>query len=81
MAITSVSSDEPDNAGGDGNTINDIVIAGDCKSVQLRKERMGSGNGRVYTITLTVTDSGGNTSYCNGDSHRAAVTKRIGCGG
>jgi len=60
VKVASVSSDEPDNSGGDGNTINDIVIAGDCKSVQLRAERIGSGNGRVYTITLTVTDSSGN---------------------
>ena len=62
VKIASVSSDEPDNGGSDGNTINDIVIAGDCESVQLRKERMGSGNGRVYTITLKVTDSSGNVS-------------------
>ena len=60
LVITSVSSDEPDNAGSDGNTINDIVIAGDCKSVQLRAERMGGGNGRVYTITFSVTDASGN---------------------
>ena len=62
MQITSVTSDEPDNGGGDGNTINDIVIAADCKSVQLRSERMGSGNGRVYTITFKVTDASGNVS-------------------
>ena len=62
VRIASVSSDEPVNANGDGNTINDIVIAPDCKSVQLRAERMGDGNGRVYTITLSVTDASGNTS-------------------
>ena len=62
VRIASVTSDEPDNSGGDGNTINDIVIASDCKSVQLRSERMGSGNGRVYTITFKVTDASGNTS-------------------
>jgi hypothetical protein len=60
VKIASVSSDEPDNSSGDGNTINDIVIAGDCKSVQLRAERIGNGNGRVYTITLKVTDADGN---------------------
>jgi hypothetical protein len=59
--ITRVTSDEPNNSGGDGNTTNDIVIAADCKSVQLRAERMGGKNGRVYTITLSVTDSAGNT--------------------
>jgi hypothetical protein len=62
VKIASVSSDEPDNSGGDGNTINDIVIAANCKSVQLRSERMGDGNGRVYTITFKVTDASGNVS-------------------
>jgi len=62
VRIASVSSDEPDNSGGDGNTTNDIVIAADCKSVQLRSERMGGGNGRVYTITFNVTDASGNVS-------------------
>ena len=62
--IVSVSSDEVDNSKnyGDGNTINDIVISQDCKSVYLRKERQGSGNGRVYTITLGAIDGSGNTS-------------------
>jgi hypothetical protein len=62
VVISSVSSDEPENTAGDGNTLNDIVIAGDCQSVQLRSERLGNGNGRVYTITFAVTDSNGNTS-------------------
>ena len=62
VVISSVSSDEPENGSGDGNTLNDIVIAGDCKSVQLRAERQGRGNGRVYTITFSVTDSEGNVS-------------------
>lgn len=62
VRITSVTSDEPENSGGDGNTLNDIVIAADCKSVQLRSERMGNGNGRVYTITFKVTDASGNVS-------------------
>jgi hypothetical protein len=62
VRITKVTSDEPEDAAGngDGNTNNDIVIAGDCKSVQLRAERDGNGNGRVYTITLQVTDASGN---------------------
>ena len=65
--ILSVGSDEVDNAKnyGDGNTINDIVISQDCKSVYLRKERQGSGNGRVYTITLGAVDGSGNTSTTN----------------
>jgi hypothetical protein len=60
--IVSVSCDEEENAtgNGDGNTMNDIVIANDCKSVQVRAERQGSGNGRIYTIHVKLTDPGGN---------------------
>jgi len=63
VIIANVTSDEPEDAqgGGDGNTTNDIVIANDCKSVQLRSERQGSGNGRVYTIHLSLSDGNGNT--------------------
>jgi hypothetical protein len=41
VIIPRVTSDEPENSGGDGNTSADIVIAPDCKSLQLRAERMG----------------------------------------
>ena len=44
---------------GDGNTKEDIVIAANCKSLQLRAERADVGNGRVYTTTLRVTDAVG----------------------
>src|SRR5262249_11931407 len=60
VKLSMVTSDEPDSGTGQGNTTNDIVIAGDCKSVQLRAERSGNGNGRVYTITLKVADASGN---------------------
>jgi len=60
VKILSASSDEPDDADADGSTINDIVIAVDCHSVQLRSERKGNGNGRVYTVTFKVTDASGN---------------------
>jgi len=60
VVIEKVTSDEIENGNGDGNTTNDIVIAANCKSVQLRSEREGSGNGRVYTITFMTTDSHGN---------------------
>lgn len=62
VVIEKVTSDETENGNGDGNTMNDIVIAADCKSVQLRAERDGGGNGRVYTITFRLRDASGNTT-------------------
>jgi hypothetical protein len=62
VVIDHVTSDEIENGNGDGNTINDIVIASNCRSVQLRSERDGGGNGRVYTITFRLTDTHGNTT-------------------
>ncbi|MGI8735493.1 MAG: HYR domain-containing protein [Pyrinomonadaceae bacterium] len=61
VVISQVSSDELEDGPADGSTVNDMVIAANCKSVQLRAERQASGNGRVYTITFKVTDAGGNT--------------------
>lgn len=70
VQIAQVTSDEVDDAPGnsDGNTINDIVIAADCRSVKLRAERDGNRNGRVYTITLRLRDAAGN---------EATATKQI----
>jgi len=62
VVIAQVTSDETENGNGDGNTANDIVIGADCKSVQLRAERDGGGNGRVYRITFRVRDTAGNTT-------------------
>jgi len=59
VVIEVATSDEPDDDLGDGNTSDDIVIGADCRSVQLRAERAGTGDGRVYTVTLRVRDSGG----------------------
>ncbi len=63
VKIVKVTSDEDEdaNGGGDGNTTDDMVIASDCKSVDLRKERQGNGNGRVYTIHMEIDDGNGNT--------------------
>jgi hypothetical protein len=66
--FTCCSSDEPDNGGGDGNTENDCVILDD-RSVNVRAERAGGGNGRVYTLRFTVTDDANNTS-----EHTCAVS-------
>jgi hypothetical protein len=59
--ITSISSDEPEdaNGNGDGRTTGDIVITG-SSSFEIRAEREGRGNGRVYTVNFTVTDAVGN---------------------
>ncbi|MBI5648445.1 MAG: hypothetical protein HY962_16060 [Ignavibacteriae bacterium] len=63
VVITSVTSDEPENANGngDGNTVDDIVITSNCQQVYLRKERAGGGNGRVYTVHLALTDASNQT--------------------
>jgi hypothetical protein len=42
----------------------DAVII-DAHHVSLRAERLGGGTGRIYTITITATDSHGNTSRAN----------------
>ena len=77
VVISQVTSDELENSSGDGNTLNDIVIAADCKSVQLRAERDGNGDGRVYTITFKVTDSSGNVGTARA---RVVVPKSQGSG-
>jgi len=60
VRIKVVSSDEAITGGGSGNTAKDIIISGDGKSVQLRAERAGTGNGRVYKIVIEAIDNSGN---------------------
>ncbi|MBA3297743.1 MAG: hypothetical protein H0U19_12495 [Acidobacteria bacterium] len=60
-AVTAISSDEPVNGTGDGDTEPDWAIASP-HAVSLRSERAGTGDGRVYTITITATDTAKNTS-------------------
>lgn len=60
----SVTSNEPDNGDGDGDTINDIVIIDDV-SFQLRAERAGGGTGRIYTVTYEATDDCGNSTIAS----------------
>jgi hypothetical protein len=59
--ITTVTSSEPDNGLGDGDTAGDIAITGPL-TLQLRAERAAKGAGRTYTITVLVTDASGNSS-------------------
>jgi hypothetical protein len=57
--IVGVTSDEPAGHGKEGD---DILIADDGASVQLRAARDGSGDGRVYTIFATAADDDGNAT-------------------
>jgi uncharacterized repeat protein (TIGR01451 family) len=57
----SVSSNEPINGTGDGDTAPDWEIV-DAHRVRLRAERAGAGAGRIYTITVTCRDGAGASS-------------------
>ena len=59
LTLVSVTSNEPDNVKGDGNTTNDIEILSDTM-FRLRAERSGKGQGRIYTITYGAEDASGN---------------------
>jgi endo-1,4-beta-xylanase len=65
IVLKSITSNEPDNGKGDGNTINDIqgaTIGTLDTDFILRAERSSKGTGRIYTITYTITDAAGNQS-------------------
>ncbi len=59
--VLSVTSNEPINGTGDGDTAPDWVVIDD-HHVKLRAERAGNGNGRIYTIKITSTDDCGNVA-------------------
>ena len=64
--LESITSDEPDNGKGDGNTIGDIAEADTGTTdieFKLRSERSGKGDGRKYTIIYRATDSAGNAAW------------------
>ncbi|MFC3550042.1 reprolysin-like metallopeptidase [Lysobacter cavernae] len=61
--LTALVSDEPDNGTGDGDTVNDIqgaMFHTPDLDFSLRSERVGSGDGRVYTATYTAQDGSQN---------------------
>ncbi len=59
--IVSISSNQPINGNGDGNTSPDWVITGPL-TADIRAERAG-GDDRVYTITIQSTDFSGNSAF------------------
>jgi hypothetical protein len=64
--VLAVSSNEPINGTGDGNTSPDWQIVDD-HHVQLRAERAGNGSGRIYTVNIT----------CTNDTNKLSSTKTL----
>ena len=61
--VVSVASNEPERGPGSGNHAPDWIIGQDGQSLALRAERSGRNkNGRIYTVTIATTDTGGNTT-------------------
>ena len=70
--LVSITSNEPDDGLGDGDTAGDVQGADfgqDDRTFMLRAERSGGGNGRAYTITYVAEDASGNET-----SKQATVT-------
>jgi endo-1,4-beta-xylanase len=65
VRLVSITSNEPDNGLGDGDTGGDIQGAAfgtDDREFFLRAERGGVGAGRTYTVTYSATDGSGNST-------------------
>jgi len=61
LCSVSVTSNEPVNGTGDGDTAPDWIIV-DSHHLQLRAERAAQGNGRIYTINVTCPSATGKTT-------------------
>ena len=59
--ITEITSNEPEDDLGDGNTSPDWFICGPRKAL-LRAERSGEGTGRIYTLNVEVSDASQNVT-------------------
>lgn len=65
FVLTSITSDEPDNGLGDGDTADDIqeaTVGEPDTAFRLRSERAGNLDGRKYTVIYTASDISGNTA-------------------
>jgi hypothetical protein len=63
ITLKSITSDEPDDGLGDGDTADDIqgaAFGADDRSFLLRSERGGGGDGRTYTVCYEAVDGSGN---------------------
>ena len=61
VTLVSVTSNEPDDGAGDGNTTNDVQAV-DADTLLLRAERAAGLSGRIYTATYVAVDASGNAS-------------------
>lgn len=59
--LAGVASNEPVNGLGDGDTAPDWQVTGDL-TAKLRAERSGTGDGRIYTLSVVCEDAAGNAS-------------------
>ena len=73
IVLTSITSNQPDNGGGDGDTAGDIQEAAFGtfdRSFLFRAERAGGDlRGRTYTVTYTATDASGNQTQASATVH------------
>jgi uncharacterized repeat protein (TIGR01451 family) len=60
--VVSVTSNEPLNGSGDGNTSTDYTFSGVGLNVSLRAERAGTLTDRIYTVAVVCRDAAGNDS-------------------
>lgn len=70
VELVSVVSDEPDDGIADGATTDDIQgadLGTDDRAFEVRSERQGTGDGRVYTATYQASDASGNTTNDSDD--------------